>query len=94
MYINGEQMTDWEGDIETYMLDEARYDEMKRTTGPRDEGRMFFECVADLFTSDIVLAEMTDNQIPYYVNLARQRRENIYGNNKGDEGQNPPPTTH
>ena len=85
MYINGEQMTDWEGDIETYMLDEARYDEMKRTTGPRDEGRMFFECVADLFTSDIVLAEMTDNQIPYYVNLARQRRENIYGNNKGDE---------
>ena len=46
---------------------------------------MFFECVADLFTSDIVLAEMTDNQIPYYVNLARQRRENIYGNNKGDE---------
>ena len=35
MYINGEQMADWEGDIETYMLDEARYDEMKRTTGRR-----------------------------------------------------------
>eukprot|EP00943_MAST-04B_sp_MAST-4B-sp1_P008303 g8303.t1 len=84
MYINKVQEEDWANDLETYIMDEDKLDELKRSSTARDESQSFIDTIVRLYSSDVVLLDLLNNQLPYFTNLARQRRENIYGNNAGD----------
>ena len=66
IFINNTQLLDWEADVETYLMDEDKPDELKRSSSARDEGRSFIETITRLFSSDTVLIELIQNQLPHF----------------------------
>ena len=66
IFINNMQLLDWEADVETYLMDEDKPDELKRSSSARDEGRSFIETITRLFSSDTVLIELIQNQLPHF----------------------------